>query len=143
MIDHSPLIALINRQQQQLELLLSLLQAEFEAISIRDINRLEQNCSDKMQLIEQIQQLDEEIAAWPALSQVKTAAEVQAAIAATDEILARCKQQNELNQVTLEQSQLILSRFKDELLKSRGKSGLTYTAKGKPAIDAIGKGIKA
>ncbi|MBU1437724.1 MAG: flagellar protein FlgN, partial [Gammaproteobacteria bacterium] len=60
-----------------------------------------------------------------------------------DELLEQCKEQNEVNRQSVEQSQLIVERFKHELLQNRGKSGLTYTAKGKPAIDSIGKGIKA
>ena len=60
-----------------------------------------------------------------------------------DHLLDQCKEQNEVNRQSLEQSQLVVERFKHEILQNRGKAGLTYTAKGKPAVESIGKGIKA
>ncbi len=143
MIDATPIHSLLSQQQQHLKVLLSLLQTELNAIAERNIEQLEQGCSEKLALLEQIQQLDSTIAALPQLVELKNQDWFQQAVTELDIMLSACKEQNEVNRLTLEQSQLVISRFKHELLQNRGKSGLTYTAKGKPAVDHIGKGFKA
>ena len=135
--------SLLHLQQQQLELLLSLLRQELAALANRDITNLEQISAQKLEQLALIQQADAELAASPSLQDVKTHDSVKHQIQLIDNLLAQCKQQNDVNQQTLEQSQLRLQQFKHELLSSRGKSGLTYTNKGQPAVDNKGKGIKA
>ncbi len=136
-------LSLLSQQQEHLRVLLSLLHAELAAISARDISALEQSSHEKMTCLEQIQQVDLQISAIPELLQHKTQDWFVEAVSSIDELLLQCKSQNEINRVTLEQSQLVIDRFKHELLQNRGKSGLTYNAKGKPSIDSLGKGIKA
>jgi len=141
---HTPnLLALLDRQQEQLTLLLSLLTTELTAISQRNVSALEQCVLDKQALLDAISNLDQEISVHPDLALQKQTVAFIDKVDAIDVILGQCKIQNEINQQSLEKSQLVLERFKAEILGQRGKSGLTYTAKGKPAIDAIGKGIKA
>lgn len=135
--------SLLQQQQQQLNELLSLLRQEFAALAKRDIEALEQLTASKITLLNLIQNNDKQLAEAPQLQQVKSMPDFSVMVAALDQLLAQCKQQNELNQLTLEQSQLRLAQFKHELLSSRGKSGLTYTSKGQPAVDNKGKGIKA
>jgi len=143
MTTSSPALSLLAQQQEHLRVLLSLLQAEFSAISARDIAALEQGSSQKTICLEQIQQLDQQIARHPQLPQLKTSQPLISQIHSIDSVLLLCKEQNEINRLTLEQSQLKIERFKHELLQNRGKSGLTYNAKGKPSVDSLGKGIKA
>lgn len=139
----SPALSLLAQQQEHLRVLLSLLQTEFSAISARDIAALEKGSADKISCLEQIQHLDQQISQVPALAQLKTEQWFVDSVKAVDGILAQCKEQNEINRMTLEQSQLVIERFKHELLQNRGKSGLTYNSKGKPSVDSLGKGIKA
>jgi flagella synthesis protein FlgN len=143
MSEFTPIHTLLSQQQQHLKVLLLLLQSELNAISQRDVDQLEQGCTTKLELLSQIQQIDTEISCSPQLLEVKQQTWFQQSVRELDDLLNECKQQNEVNRVTLEQSQLVISRFKHELLQNRGKSGLTYTAKGKPAIDHMGKGFKA
>jgi flagella synthesis protein FlgN len=143
MNDLTPIHSLLSTQQQQLQLLLSLLHAELSAISARDVEQLEQGCAAKLELLEQIQQTDQAIACLPQLAELKNQDWFRQSVVELDTMLNECKLQNEVNRVTLEQSQLVIQRFKHELLQNRGKSGLTYTAKGKPAVDHMGKGFKA
>jgi len=143
MTSQPPVLSLLTQQQEHLEVLLLLLKQELNAISNRDIAALEENSAVKLQRLEQIQQLDQQIASHPQLPQLKTAQPLISQIRSIDSVLLRCKEQNEINRLTLEQSQLKIERFKHELLQQRGKSGLTYNAKGKPALDSVGKGIKA
>lgn len=135
--------SLLDQQQQQLELLLSLLRQELAALANRDIAQLEQISDSKLKQLALIQQTDTELANTPSLREFKTHDTVKQQIQILDSLLAQCKQHNEVNQQTLEQSQLRLQQFKHELLSSRGKSGLTYTSKGQPTVDNKGKGIKA
>ncbi len=143
MSDLTPIHSLLSMQQQQLQLLLSLLHAELAAISERQVEQLEHGCTAKLELLAKIQQTDQEIACLPQLAELKTQDWFRQSVTELDAILNECKSQNEVNRVTLEQSQLVIHRFKHELLQNRGKSGLTYTAKGKPAVDHMGKGFKA
>ncbi len=138
-----PVLFLLTQQQEHLGVLLLLLKQELNAISQRNITDLETNSSDKLKQLEKIQQLDQQIASHPQLPHYKSEPDFRKLVAQIDDVLLQCKQQNEINRVTLEQSQLIIERFKHELLQQRGKSGLTYNAKGKPALDSVGKGIKA
>ncbi len=143
MIEPSLILSLVSKQQEHLQVLLLLLKSELTAISNRDVEKLDQGCVLKTQQLELIQQLDQQIAELPQISELKNHAWFSDAVSQLDELLERCKEQNEVNRQSVEQSQLVVERFKHELLQNRGKSGLTYTAKGKPAIESIGKGIKA
>ena len=135
--------ALLQQQQQHLDVLLSLLRQELAALANRDIDTLEHITTEKISLLNQIQQIDKQLADAPELEQSKKQDDFKQYIVVLDNLLAQCKQQNDINQLTLEQSQLRLAQFKHELLSSRGKSGLTYTNKGRPAVDSKGKGVKA
>ena len=135
--------ALLNQQQQHLDVLLSLLRQELAALASRDISLLEALTQQKTDVLQQVQQLDEQLSLSPELESCKQQDWFKQQVATLDDLLEQCKRQNDINQQTLEQSQLTLARFKTELLSSRGKSGLTYTAKGKPAVESKGKGIKA
>jgi flagella synthesis protein FlgN len=143
MMTTSPVLSLLSQQQEHLRVLLSLLQTELNAISNRDIAALEQGSIEKLTCLENIQTLDQKISQLPNLTQLKTEAWFIESVKTVDAVLAQCKEQNEINRVTLEQSQLVIERFKHELLQNRGKSGLTYNAKGKPNVDNLGRGIKA
>ncbi len=143
MTTQPPVLSLLTQQQEHLEVLLLLLKQELNAISNRDIGALEDNSAAKLQRLEQIRQLDQQIASHPQLQQLKSEPPMILQIQHIDHALQLCKEQNEINRLTLEQSQLKIERFKHELLQQRGKSGLTYNAKGKPALDSVGKGIKA
>lgn len=143
MIDPSLILSLLNKQQEHLKVLLSLLQTELAAIAERDVEKLDQGCQLKIQQLELIQQVDLQISELPQIAELKTQAWFVDAVKQLDALLEQCKEQNEINRQSVEQSQLIVERFKHEILQNRGKAGLTYTAKGKPAVDSIGKGIKA
>ena len=139
----SSTLSLLAQQQEHLRVLLSRLQTELNAISNRDVAALEPGSTEKSTCLENIQTLDQQISQLPNLSQLKTEAWFIESVKTVDAVLAQCKEQNEINRVTLEQSQLVIERFKHELLQNRGKSGLTYNAKGKPNVDNLGRGIKA
>ena len=137
------IIALLDQQEQLLDELLLSLRQEIAALASRDIAALENIITLKTTQLQQLQQNDALLAACAGIDEQKQQPWFKQKVAALDVKLEECKRQNDINQQTLEQSQLTLARFKTELLASRGKSGLTYTSKGKPAVDSKGKGIKA
>lgn len=138
-----PLSSLLQQQQAQLTALLLLLRQELAALAARDIDNLNANTVEKQTLLAEIQATDSKIAGSELLQTASDQPWFKQQVAVLEQVLADCKQQNDVNQLTLEQSQLTLQRLKTELLSARGKSGLTYTNKGKPTVDNIGKGIKA
>lgn len=143
MIDPSLILTLLNKQQEHLKVFLLLLKSELAAIAERDVEKLDQGCILKVQQLEFIQQLDKQIADLPQIAELKAQSWFIDVVNQLDDLLNQCKEQNEVNRQSVEQSQLVVERFKHEILQNRGKSGLTYTAKGKPAIDSIGKSVKA
>src|SRR5690606_1479073 len=115
--------ALLNQQQQHLDELLLLLRQELAALSNRDINELERITSAKSDVLQQLQQADHQLAQAPELETLKQEDWFKHLVTNIDQQLEQCKRHNDINQQTLEQSQLTLARFKTELLASRGKSG--------------------
>lgn len=138
-----PLSSLLQQQQAQLDALLLLLRQELAALATRDIDSINSITIDKQNLLTEIQATDTNIAGSKLLDTARNEDWFKQQIAMLEAVLAACKQQNDVNQLTLEQSQLTLQRLKTELLSARGKSGLTYTSKGKPTVNHMGKGIKA
>jgi flagella synthesis protein FlgN len=138
-----PLLPLLQQQQEHLSVLLALLETERTTLATNQFDLFEQNTEAKLECLQTIRQLDDEIASHATLQQVKTADWFVKEVQAIDNILAQCKELTAINQQILEQSQLRVDALKYQLLQGSGKSGLTYNAKGKPALDSIGKGIKA
>lgn len=137
------LSTLLNQQQEHLTVLLLLLENELTIIGKRDVAALEQNTVRKATALDAIQAVDQQISQHPELASAKQRDDFRHCVAQLDAMLTQCKEQNEINRQAVEQSQLVIERYKHELLNQRGKSGLTYNAKGKPALDSVGKGIKA
>jgi flagella synthesis protein FlgN len=139
-----PLITtLLEQQQAQLDALLLLLRQELAALAARQPEQLTEIGQQKLALLQNITDTDYSISQHPDLADAKSSSWFSEYLLPLEQRLAECKNQNDINQQALEQSQLTLERFKTELLSSRGKAGLTYTNKGKPAFDNKGKGIKA
>lgn len=136
-------LTLLTQQQAQLDALLLLLETELVVLASRDIVALDDITTQKIALLSQVQTIDKQISEQTALQECLQAPWFVEQVNTLDERLAECKAQTQVNQQVLEQSQLTLDRLKNEILATRGKSGLTYTNKGKPAIENRGGGIKA
>lgn len=137
------IISLFEQQLAQLDALLLLLSDELAALVARDVEKLDLVVTNKTTLLEKIALTDKTIAQEPELSIVKEAHWFKEAILLVEQKLTEIKAQSAVNQQVLEQSQLTLQRYKNEILGARGKSGLTYTSKGQPAVENKGPGIKA
>lgn len=137
------IITLLNQQLAQLDAMLLLLSEELHALTQRDIELLDSLVKKKSILLEQISAVDQELATIPDMLNVRQQDWFTTSVAAIETKLENCKTQTQINQQVLEQSQVTLQRLKNELLSSKGKSGLTYTNKGQPAVENKGPGIKA
>lgn len=137
------ILTLLTEQQAQLDALLLLLEQELIVLAARDIIALDELTAQKIALLTKVQATDQQIGQLSDLQQSTNAPWFIEQVNQLDERLAQCKSQTQVNQQVLEQSQLTLDRLKNEILATRGKSGLTYTSKGKPAIENKGGGIKA
>ncbi len=140
---HSSILTLLNEQEQHLDRLLLLLHKELDAIRTRDVEALKSNTEEKIQILDLVQATDEKLTKIPELDEVKQQDWFTEQLSRLDDKLAQCKFQNQVNSQSVEQSQLVIERFKTELLQSRGRAGLTYTNKGKAAQVDKGPGIKA
>lgn len=140
---HSSILTLLNEQEQHLDVLLLLLHKELDAIRTRDIEALKSNTDEKIRILDLVQATDEQLTASPELRDVKEQDWFKEQLQRLEDKLAQCKFQNQVNSQSVEQSQLVIERFKTELLQSRGRAGLTYTNKGKTAQVDKGPGIKA
>ncbi len=140
---HSSALTLLNEQGQHLDVLLLLLQKELDAIRTRDVEALKNTTEEKIQVLDLIQATDAQMTALPELAEIKQQDWFKEQMQRLEEKLAQCKFQNQVNSQSVEQSQLVIERFKTELLQSRGRAGLTYTNKGKAAQVDKGPGIKA
>ena len=139
----SSILTLLNEQEQHLDVLLLLLQNELDAIRTRDVEALKTNTEEKIQILDLIQAADEKLTLLPELVEAKQQDWFKTHLQGLEDKLAQCKFQNQVNSQSVEQSQLVIERFKTELLQSRGRAGLTYTNKGKTAQVDKGPGIKA
>lgn len=137
------IITLLNQQQAQLDALLLRLSNELTALTQRDPAQLDLLVEQKSDLLQKIAALDQTLAQLPELARFRNQDWFIEQVTKMDATLAACKQQTQVNQQVVEQSQLTLQRLKNELLGAQGKSGLTYTSKGQPAIENKGPGIKA
>lgn len=137
------ILTLLKQQQAQLDALLLLLRQELDVLVSRDYLALDTLTGEKTKLLSEIKSTDDELATASALPYCQQQAWFLDLVSALDSRLEDCKTQTAVNQQVLEQSQLTLDRLKNDILASRGKSGLTYTSKGKPAIENKGGGIKA
>lgn len=140
---YSSILTLLNEQEQQLDVLLLLLHKELDAIQSRDVEALKSNTNEKIHILDLVQATDEQLTASPGLDAAKQQDWFIEQLQRLEEKLAQCKFQNQVNSQSVEQSQLVIERFKTELLQSRGRAGLTYTNKGKAAQVDKGPGIKA
>lgn len=137
------ILTLLTQQQAQLDALFVLLEQELVVLASRDIVALDELTAQKIAMLTQVQATDEQIGAQSTLQDAVNAPWFIEQVDTLEARLAQCKAQTQVNQQVLEQSQLTLDRLKNEILATRGKSGLTYTSKGKPAIENKGGGIKA
>ncbi|GAA6185352.1 MULTISPECIES: flagellar export chaperone FlgN [Alteromonadaceae] len=136
------LIALLQKQKQQLDSLILLLESELHLISTRDAESLTSVINEKSELLESIASTDKSVE-----QEVEKQPEATSEQAVTDlfdqinQSLSQCKFRTEINQKAVEQGQLRLQHLRTLLLESRAKETMTYDKSGKPKGGSSGKSV--
>jgi flagella synthesis protein FlgN len=133
----------VARQLSQLQALEAILLLEKETLQQHDPRALDQVTQQKNQLLLAIKELDGQIGTSQQFLQDKKAGLFKQELNDIESALKRCQQQNQINGVIIQQSQLSVERMKTSLLESRTKTGLTYNNKGKKSGGLSSIAIKA
>ena len=129
---------LLTHQQQQLEHLLAVLDHEHQALINRDPTLLQQTAQQKIQLLQQVSQNDQQLA------QLAPTLRDDPRIAAINELIAALQQKNQINGQLLELSLNSVRQLTQALLAARSADTMTYNSHGRTQGGGIlGKGIKA
>jgi len=134
---------LLTQQITNLLALEQLLAKEKEILQHQDPNALSEITAQKNDLLMAIQSFDEQIQQNQQFLQDKSAGLCQRELNEIEHILARCKEQNQVNGQIITQSQMAVERMKNTLLDNHSKSSLTYDNKGKKSGGVSSLGIKA
>ncbi|GAB2689771.1 flagella synthesis protein FlgN [Aliiglaciecola aliphaticivorans] len=136
------LITLLEKQKEQLDSLIVLLESELHLIGTRDAESLTTVINDKSNLLESIAQTDKAIEQqiekqpdWATEQGVKDLFDK------INQSLSQCKFRTEINQKAVEQGQLRLQHLRSLLLESRAKETMTYDKSGKPKGGSSGKSV--
>lgn len=129
---------LFESQTADLHMLVDVLNTELDAIAARDHEKLSAAVNEKSSLLNAITARDKHIATCYDAS----LPEHQQAVTQINELLAQCKQQNDVNHIAANQSLVASQKLKDIFF---GKTQSGYDSKGKAFSlpSAIAKGIKA
>jgi len=132
----------LNVQKQNLETLWATLQNELEAINNRNGSALESTAKEKVTILNKIAALDKVLATSQIAEIKETVPSIKQDIANINELLNKCKQQNDVNAHAAHQTHIAVKKVTDILLGSI--KSLTYDNKGKSqAGTLLSKGIKA
>ncbi|MGB1263868.1 MAG: flagella synthesis protein FlgN [Cognaticolwellia sp.] len=134
---------LISQQLSQLTQLETLLDAEKDVLQQQNPDALIQITAEKNTLLLAIQELDNAIGQSFEFKQEKLAGNFSTELADIKASLERCKQQNQVNGLIIQQSQLSVERMKTSLLENHNKASMTYDNKGKTSGGLSSLGIKA
>ena len=115
-----------ERQRQQLQALIELLEQERGALVARDIPAIEQLAAAKQQLLAAIAETDKALA-----SELAADADVAQAKGELDALLDHCKSLNDLNGQVIQLSLNGLGRLQQLMAEARGRGSVTYDDKGK------------
>ena len=134
---------LIATQLSQLHTLEKLLLTEYEVLQQQNPDALNQITEEKNQLLLVIKEIDTVIGQSAEFANEKSTGSFDEPLAEIKAALERCKQQNQLNGMIIQQSQLSVERMKTSLLETHNKSAMTYDKAGKTSAGLSSLGIKA
>lgn len=134
---------LLAQQHEQLTLLSTVIANEKDILQQHDPEALLQISQEKNQLLLAIQTLDQQIGLNQEFAQDKAAGKLVQPLADITQLLEHCQQQNLINGMIIQQSQLAVERMKTSLLESHNKNSITYDSKGKKSAGLSSIGLKA
>lgn len=143
MTETSAPLALLEKQIEQLESLLHILQLEHEILQQHDPEALINVTEKKNDLLLAIQTLDQQIGTSQEFIKGKYDGLFNDEINTIEVKLDKCKEKNEVNGMIIQHSQLAVERMKSSLLENNNRSSVTYNNKGKKSGGLTSIGIKA
>ncbi|TKB58209.1 flagellar protein FlgN [Ferrimonas aestuarii] len=143
MAEH-PLFSAIHAQQQRLEGIKTLLVKERQALLERDSVNIESLLREKLRLIDELKQVDGEIAEHPDLAQLKQLPEFLQLVEHCKSTLAQCQRDNVENHRLADQTLASMGRLQQILHRTKSLNSMTYTQDGGTTAGArLGRTIKA
>ncbi|WP_232824617.1 flagellar export chaperone FlgN [Algibacillus agarilyticus] len=133
----------LTQQLKNLDKLTNLLAAELEAFTKRQPDNIITIAEQKIQLLNEITDIDIQLAALPDLEQIKKEPSIKQLITQCDEKLTALKTQNSVNERVIKTSLNNVSRLKQSLLSLKNADAMTYDKKGQAMTQTLGTGIKA
>ncbi|UPW20139.1 flagellar protein FlgN [Agarivorans sp. TSD2052] len=134
---------LLNTQEQQLRLLLSLLQKETKALESDDAISLYAIASEKEQTLETIAKLDQELETSADKQQLGSAP-LKQQVDAIKQLLEQCQQLNALNGEIIQASNEKIRQLSQVIEQLKNQNSATYDKLGKKhGAHRVGKGFKA
>jgi flagella synthesis protein FlgN len=134
---------LVSQQLTQLTQLETLLDTEKDVLQQQNPDALIHLTAEKNDLLLAIQRIDNAIGQSFEFKQEKLAGKFTSLLSDIEVTLVRCKKQNQINGLIIQQSQLSVERMKTSLLENHNKSSMTYNSKGKTSGGLSSLGIKA
>ncbi|GDY27953.1 MULTISPECIES: flagellar export chaperone FlgN [unclassified Agarivorans] len=136
--------ALLNTQEQQLTLLLSLLEQEKVALEQDDTIALFAVAEQKEQALAEISKADAELEASAEKSQLKTDLTLSKQVDTVKLLLQQCQQQNALNGEIIQASNEKVRQLSAVIGQLQNQNASTYDKLGKKhSSQRMGKGFKA
>lgn len=133
----------LDKQLQQLQQLLLILEQEKEILIKSEPEQLTNIGVVKNALLLAIQTLDKQIEQSVKFRQEKAQGIFDDALAQIEACLLQCKDQNQINGQIIQHSQLAVERMKTSLLQNHNKSSMTYDSKGKTSGGLSSLDVKA
>lgn len=143
MLENNTPEQLVARQKSQLTSLEALLEQEHKILQQPKPELLTKLSQEKNELLVAIQETDKTIEQNFDFKQAKYSGEFDEQLKDIKNCLQRCKQQNQINGLIIQQSQLSVERMKTSLLENHNKSAITYNSKGKTSAGLSSLGVKA
>lgn len=136
-------LALLAKQYAQLQALEDVIASEKLTLQKHQPDDLIELSKQKNHLLIIIQNLDEEIGVNQQFAKDKAAGFLKQELASIEKLLLKCQQQNHVNGLIIQQSQLAVERMKTSLLENHNKTAITYDNKGKKSGGLSSIGLKA
>ena len=138
------LSSLIDFQLQSANELSSVLEKEKIAITARAAKDIEQLATEKLSLINKLQQTDERIGQHPDVGSLATDPDLSPLVDKIRAIITDCQQANIINGEALQRAQMSFNKLNNLMQQSQGKLGMTYNADGQTKnVTTLGTNIKA
>lgn len=137
------LAGLLDQQIAALEALIKLQQSEKELLVKRNAPALDELTREKEQTLDQIQQLDDTLAAHPQHHLVSVHPELREKRKQIIQLLEQCQSNNDVNGQLVRVTLGRIQQLKQTLQAAQTGTTLTYTNKGKTSSGPSGSSIKA